>query len=141
MKKSIRNRLIYTFGVILFITVFTFELLFTFGVNSYYYSNIEQVLTDKLETTLEIYETYLGYESLGYTAKFILENETVPDYVEAQVLDLSGNVLESTAYYIDRELVGTECRFQRHFIRQAKSMACCVISLRLKRLVDKFMNI
>ncbi len=108
MKKSIRNRLIYTFGVILFITVFTFELLVTFGINTYYYSNIEQVLTDKLETTLEIYQTYLGYESLGYTAKFILENETVPDYVEAQVLDLNGNILESTAYYIDRQSVDSD---------------------------------
>ncbi len=108
MNRSIRNRLIYTFVIILFITVFAFEMVFTFGLNTYYYSNIEQVLKDKLQTTLDIYETYLGYESLSYKAKFILENETVPDYVEAQVLDLEGNVLESTAYYIDREVVSSE---------------------------------
>ncbi len=108
MNTSIRNRLKYTFVIILFITVFAFEMVFTFGLNTYYYSNIEQVLKDKLQTTLEIYETYLGYESLSYKAKFILENETIPDYVEAQVLDLAGNILESTAYYIDRGVVDSE---------------------------------
>ncbi len=108
MQKSIRSRLVYTSGLIILITVFTFELLFTFGINAYYYSNIEQVLTDKLQTTLEIYESFLGFESLDYTAKFILENETIPDYVEAQVLDLNGVVLESTSYYVDRELVDAD---------------------------------
>ncbi len=107
-KGSIRNKMTYTFVVILFITVFAFEMVFTFGVKTYYYSNIEQVLTDKLQTTLDIYNTYLGYESIGRKAKFILENDAVPDYVEAQVLDLEGNIIETTAYFVDETAVDSE---------------------------------
>ncbi len=105
---SIRNKMAYTFVVILFITVFAFELIFTFGVKTYYYSNIEQVLTDKIQTTLDIYNTYLGYESLGRKAKFILENDAVPDYVEAQVLDMAGNIVETTAYFVDQQAVDSD---------------------------------
>jgi signal transduction histidine kinase len=96
-KTSIRRKLTGTFVIIIFLTVLIFELLFTYGMHVYYYSNIEQTLLDRIRVTIEVYDRYLGYESLASKAKFILENTSVPEYVDAQVLDLKGYVLESTA--------------------------------------------
>ncbi len=96
-KTSIKRKLTTTFVIVIFITVLIFEMLFTYGINAYYFTNIEQVLLDRLSITIDVYDRYLGYESLRSKAKFILENTAVPDYVDAQVLDLNGFIIESTS--------------------------------------------
>ncbi|MCK8059415.1 MULTISPECIES: ATP-binding protein [unclassified Fusibacter] len=107
-KSSIKRKLTLTFVVIIFVTVLIFELIFTFGINSYYYQNIEQILKDRMQITVEVYDTFLGYESLGSKAKFILENASVPEYVDAQILDKQGNIIESTARFNSDHQVSTK---------------------------------
>jgi signal transduction histidine kinase len=107
-KSSIKRKLTLTFVVIIFVTVLIFELIFTFGLNGYYYQNIEQILKERMQITVEVYDTYLGYESLGSKAKFILENASVPEYVDAQILDRQGNIIESTARFNSDDQVNTQ---------------------------------
>lgn len=107
-RTSIRTKLNYNFVVIIVITIVIFEAIFTYGIHAFYYTNIEQVLLERMSTTLSVYDTYRGYENLGSTAKFILENEAVPDYVEAQVIALDGRIVESTSRYRSREPVSTD---------------------------------
>ncbi len=98
-RDSIKYKILLNLIIVILITVVIFEGVIIYGINKYYYGNIEQLLSDKLQTALDIYDTYLGYESIDYKAKFILENDTVPDYVEAQVIAPSGIILETTAHY------------------------------------------
>ncbi len=107
-RTSIKRKLTLTFVIIILVTILIFELIFTYGMQVYYYSNIEQVLSDRMRTTIEVYDAYLGYESLASKAKYILESESVPDYVDAQVLDNKGNIIDSTARLRTKNPVITE---------------------------------
>lgn len=106
-KTSIKRKLTTHFVIVIAATVLIFELLFTYGIHQFYYANIEQFLRDRIRVTIDVYDRYLGYESLSSKAKFILENTAVPDSVEAQVLDLKGNVIESTARIPGQKPVNT----------------------------------
>ncbi len=107
-RDSIKYKILLGFMIVILATVIIFEGVFIYGINRYYYSNIEQLLTDKLQTALDIYDTYLGYESLDYKAKFILENDTIPDYVEAQVISINGVIIETTAHYKDSHPIASD---------------------------------
>ena len=106
-KTSIKRKLTTHFVIVIALTVLIFEVLFTYGVHQFYYSNIEQYMTDRLRVTIDVYDRYLGYDSLSSKAKFILENTAIPDNVEAQILDLEGTIIESTARVFDKKKVTT----------------------------------
>lgn len=106
-KTSIKRKLTSHFVIVIAVTVIIFELLMTYGIHQFYYANIESFLRDRLRVTIDIYDRYLGYDSLASKAKFILENTAVPDIVEAQVLDMKGNIIESTARVPGRHAVTT----------------------------------
>lgn len=106
-KTSIKRKLTTNFVIVIAVTVLIFELLFTYGIHQFYYANIESFLRDRLRVTIDVYDRYLGFDALTSKAKFILENTAIPDTVEAQVLDLGGNIVESTARVPGREPVST----------------------------------
>lgn len=107
-KSSIKKKLTQTYVIIIFVTIFIFEMIFTYGINIYYYTNIEQYLMDRMRLTIEIYDTYLGYDSLTSKAKFILEDASIPDYVNAQILDLNGRIVESSSRFHADTTITTE---------------------------------
>jgi len=106
-KTSIKRKLTTHFVIVIAVTVLIFELLFTYGIHQFYYANIEQFLRDRLRVTIDVYDRYLGYDALSSKAKFILENTAVPDTVEAQILDLDGRIIESTARVFGERTVNT----------------------------------
>ncbi len=93
--------------LIVFIIVILFEIIFAYGVRTLYYGNIEQLLRDRLNVAVNIYDSYLGYTSLDSKAKFILESKTIPDYVDAQVIDKNSYIIDSTSRFTSGKKVET----------------------------------
>lgn len=93
--------------IIVFIIVILFEIIFAYGVRTLYYGNIEQLLNDRLNVAVNIYDSYLGYTSLDSKAKFILESKAIPDYVDAQVIDKNQFIIDSTARFTSGKKVET----------------------------------
>lgn len=54
---------------------YVFEAIVTYGIKTYYYSNIEQVMFDRLNLDMEVYERYLGYGSIEHKLKYIVEKK------------------------------------------------------------------
>lgn len=99
--KSIKKWIILQYTIVIFITIFIFELLFFIGIRQHYYGNISQVLQDKALFSSNFYSKYLNYSSIEYKAKYIIEN-TSDEYAEIQVIDLDGNIIQtSTGFFSD----------------------------------------
>lgn len=95
------------FLLVISLTVIMFEGIFMFGIKKYYYSNIEQVLKDRLNLNIEVYEKYLGYSTLDHKIKYIIENASIPNYIEIQILDLNGYIIESSSQFYSKNRVNT----------------------------------
>lgn len=105
--RSIKWKLTLIFLLVISLTVIMFEGIFMFGLKKYYYSNIEQVLKDRLNLNIEVYEKYLGYSTLDHKIKYIIENASIPNYIEIQILDLNGYIIESSSQFYSKNKVNT----------------------------------
>ncbi len=107
-KRSLKWKLVSTHLILVFIILFTFELAFITGIKGYYYGNVELLIKNKINTALDIYDARLGDKSLENKAKFLLESSAIPDYVNAQIVDTNGNVIESTSRFPTDEIVESD---------------------------------
>ncbi len=104
-KRSLKSKLVFTHLVLVFIILLIFEIAFITGIKDYYYGNVELLLKNQINTALDIYDARLGDKSLENKAKFLLESDAIPDYVNAQIVDTSGNVIESTSRFPSDEKI------------------------------------
>lgn len=105
--RSIKWKLTLIFLLVISLTVIMFLSVFKVVIKKYYYSNIEQVLHDRLNLNVEVYEKYLGYSSLDHKIKYIIENSSVPNYVEIQILNVDGYIIESSSQFYTKKKIGT----------------------------------
>ncbi len=106
-KRSLKLKLVITYFAIICVIVFIFEASFLLGIREYYYGNIEQLLKHNIYTTVSIYDNKLINASLENKAKVLLENEVIPEYVDAQILDTEGNILESSSRIPNDEIISS----------------------------------
>lgn len=64
MDKSIKTRLVKNFMLIIIITVVILEVVLINAVKSYYYKNVEDILTNQIEFSTSYYLRYLDRKSV-----------------------------------------------------------------------------
>ena len=64
MKKSIKTRLVINFMLIIIITVVILEVVLISGVKEYYYKNVQLILTNEIELSIDYYSRYFSSETL-----------------------------------------------------------------------------
>lgn len=109
MKRSIGNRIINSFLIIILLTVSIIDILLITGYRQYYYNAVENNLRYRVDNAQAIYqENYKQYS----IEDFALENVSLlPDYVKAevQIIDPRGNVLsDSLGVFQDNVLLYTD---------------------------------
>ncbi len=93
MRRSIKTRLVKNFMLVILITVLILETVLLTGVKDYYYSNVEDILSNQIDFSTDFYSRYFD--------TFNLEDILIDDidifwrYTNAQVqiLSLDGEVL------------------------------------------------
>lgn len=105
--KSLKTKLSLSYIIIVVIISAFFSLIFTFLLNAYYYGNIEQTLKDRIASTVEMYANIPGIRPLDSKAKFLIENNTAPEYVDAQIITTSGKILESSTNQTGGEAINS----------------------------------
>jgi len=91
--KSIRTRLVGNFMLVIIITVVILEIFLINAVRQYYYSNVEDMVTNQIKFSSEFYSKYFSSSSLEDN---IIDNVDVfwqQTSAQVQVLDLAGNIL------------------------------------------------
>ncbi len=91
--KSIKNRLVKNFMLIIVITVLILQIVLTKGIKKYYYDNLEDILTSQIQYSTDFYSRYFS--------SFEIEDIVLDDidlfwkYTKAQVqiLSLDGDLL------------------------------------------------
>lgn len=91
--KSIKSRLVSSFIVIILISVLAFETLLIYFTRFYFYSNVENILTNQIKTASDFYSQYYSNVPLEVN---IIENADVfwkQTSAEVQIVQLSGEVV------------------------------------------------
>lgn len=109
--KSIKKRLVINFIVVVFISVLFLELLLINFVKQYYYKNMEDVLTNQIEISTELYSRYFSNVRIEEN---VLENVDVfwkQTSAQVQIIDLSGRVLmDSIGAEFNESAVGVDVK-------------------------------
>ena len=61
MRKSIKTRLVKSFMLIIIITVVILEVVLINGMKDYYYKNIEDILSNQIEFSIDYYLRYFFF--------------------------------------------------------------------------------
>ncbi|PID83038.1 MAG: two-component sensor histidine kinase [Clostridiales bacterium] len=104
---SIKSKLTRTYMLIVFTIVILFTLFISYSINRFYYGNIEKQLKDRISIVLNVYDSYIGYSSLEKKAKFILESSSIPEYVDAQIINKNGYIIESSSRFTSGKKITT----------------------------------
>ena len=105
--KGIRRKLILSYAAVSILTIGIFQVMFYAGITHYYRWNIEQSLSSRAFASSEFYNSYMKYERLEDKAKYMMENFSLDEYLEMQIIDKNGNVLESSSGFYSSEYVDT----------------------------------
>lgn len=91
--KSIRTRLVANFIFVIFISVIVFEALLIYFTRFYFYSNVENILTNQIKTTSDFYTQYYSNVPLEVN---IIDNAEIfwkQTNAEVQIVKFSGEVM------------------------------------------------
>ncbi len=102
---SIKWKVVFTHIIVVIAILSIFELSLVKAIQNYYYGNVELLLKSNMNTALELYDTRLIDKNLETRAKFLLEDKIIPDYVDAQILDTKGNIIESTSRFKNKTVI------------------------------------
>ncbi|MBF8981911.1 HAMP domain-containing protein [Lutibacter sp. B2] len=92
-KVSIKKRLVSHFMLVVLISVLIFEILLIGFIKQYYYSNVEEILTNQIKIASDFYERYFSNTSLEEN---VLDNVDVfwkQTNAQVQIVDESGKIL------------------------------------------------
>ena len=91
--KSIRARLVSNFMLVIVITVLILEVILINAVKQYYYTGMDEIITNQIMFSSELYSRYFSSSSLEDN---IIDNVDVfwqQTTAQVQIIDLSGNIL------------------------------------------------
>lgn len=104
MKKSIKTRLVFNFMLIIIITVLILEVVIINVVKDYYYKNIEVVLSNQIQFSIDYYLRYFSSSSIE---DIIIDDiDVFWQYTAAQVqvLDSNGKLLMDSLGVVDNNV-------------------------------------
>lgn len=102
-KKSIKSRLVRSFMLIIIITVVILEIILIKGIRSYYYSNVESMLDNQIDFSIEY---YLRYYSSSNIYDIVIDDIDVfwqHSDAQVQILNSEGHLLMDSLGVINDE--------------------------------------
>lgn len=93
MRKSIKTRLVKNFMLVIIITVVILEVVLINGIKDYYYRNVEDILTNQLEFSIDFYHRYFSTSTLE---DILIDDVDVfwrHTNAQVQILSLEGDLL------------------------------------------------
>lgn len=93
MRKSIKTRLVINFMLIIVITVVILEVVLINGVKEYYYKNVEAILTNEIELSIDYYLRYFSSETLEDIVIDDIDVFWQHTNAQVQILDPKGKLL------------------------------------------------
>lgn len=102
-QKSIKTRLIYSFVLIVFISVAVLEVILVSLVRQYYYDNLEEILTNQVKVSADFYVRYFSNSTLDEN---ILDNIDVfwkQTTAQVQLINPSGELLMDSIGYMPED--------------------------------------
>lgn len=102
-QKSIKTRLIYSFVLIVFISVAVLEVILISLVRQYYYDNLEEILTNQVKVSADFYVRYFSNSTLDDN---ILDNIDVfwkQTTAQVQLINPSGELLMDSIGYMPKD--------------------------------------
>lgn len=93
--KSIRNRIIISFGTLVALTILVFEIFFVVFLNKYYYGGVEQLLKERTSIASEFLNKYGEYSDIQGKSNFLFDTflgESDKKFL-VQTLDKDGLVI------------------------------------------------
>ena len=91
--KSIKEKLLVSFIFIIMITVVILETLLTVTVRKNYYNNLEEMMTNQIKTSSEIYSKYFSDSTLKDNVLNNVDTFWKQTPAEVQIVDLKGNII------------------------------------------------
>src|SRR3712207_5727920 len=93
MSYSIKKRLLKNFMLIIVISILTFEFILINFIREYYYTNVEEILSNQIKLSSDFYSRYFSNNSLEEN---IMDNVVVfwkQTNAQVQIIDRDGNIL------------------------------------------------
>lgn len=104
MKKSIKTRLVINFMLIIVITVVIFEVVLTNWIKTYYYNNIENILSNQIQFSIDYYLRYYSTSPLEDTVLDDIDVFWQHTSAQVQILDRQGNLLMDSLGVVDKNI-------------------------------------
>lgn len=95
MKSGIKVRLIWSYLLLVFLTVILFEAIILFALHFYYIEGVKQTLRDQGAVFTSFYENEIKDDSLKFKAPLLLQEYNFLVDVQAQLVDRNGELLAS----------------------------------------------
>lgn len=105
--KSLKRRVVFNYTIVILVTIIFLEILLAVFIRQYYYGNITQILKEKVAVTTEFYQKYLVYETFDYKSQYIIENFSMDERAEIQIINLSGKIVNSSSGFSMEKPVST----------------------------------
>lgn len=109
MNKSIKNRLVMSYMMIIIITVLILETVILSSVRTYYYKSIEDILFNEMQLSLEYYSRYYSSKSLE---EIVLDDSDVfwqNTKAQVQIFTKQGELLmDSLGAYSESDTIPTD---------------------------------
>lgn len=93
MKRSIKSRLVKSFMFVIIITVLILEVILINGIKSYYYKNVEDILSNQMEFSTNFYSRYFSSASLEDVIINDIDLFWQQTTAQVQILSLEGELL------------------------------------------------
>lgn len=91
--RSIKKKLLINFVFIIMITVVILEILLTVTVRQNYYNNLEEMMTNQIKTSSEVYSKYFSDSTLQDNVLNNVDTFWKQTSAEVQIVDLNGVVI------------------------------------------------
>lgn len=92
MKKGIKRRLVFSYFLMIFVTVLLFEFILVFSLRHYYLINIKEHLTNQGMIFSSFYEEFLSKNDLPFHAETLIEDFSFYVPAQVQIIDMNGRL-------------------------------------------------
>ncbi len=91
--QGIRKRLVTSYLLVIFLTVFILEALLLIGIRQYYVDNVKEIMQQQAEVTANFYHLYLAGSDLVREAPFLYDSFSQVTTAQVQIVDQQGVLL------------------------------------------------
>lgn len=99
--KGLKSKFLVTFGFSILLAITIMVIIFGLSISRYYYSEIENFMESELSISAGIYNKYFGRDSIESKADIIIENASLEQFADIQLLDKKNQLISSTGTKFD----------------------------------------